>query len=65
MNQELDISITSSPESNYTDSDNQLVCSNPIHTTLNPQVTRQLAYSNTLLHMAQSVKTPLGVNPFW
>ena len=50
MNQELDISITSPPQSNYTDSDNQLVWSNPIHTTLNPQITRQLAYSNTLLH---------------
>ena len=65
MDQELDISITSPPQSNYTDSDNQLIWSNPIHTTLNPQITQYLAYSNTLLHMAQSAGSPLGVNPFW
>ena len=31
-----------------TDSDNQLVWSNPTIQTLNPQIIRQLAYSNTL-----------------
>ena len=65
MNLEVDISTTSHTQTIQTDTDDQLVWSNPIHTTLNPQITRQLAYSNTLLHMAQSAKTPLGVNPFW
>ena len=50
---------------NNIDSINQLVWTNPIHTSLNPQITRQISYSETLPHMAQSAKTPLGVNPFW
>ena len=50
MNQELNISIESPTQSNYTDTDNQMVWSNPIHTTLSPQITRQLTYSNTLLY---------------
>ena len=49
---------------NNTDSSNQLVGNNPIHSPLSPQITRQVAYSETLHHMAQSAKTPLGVNPF-
>ena len=65
MNQELNTSVESPTESTYTDIDNHLVWSNPIRTTLNPQITRQLAYSNILLNMAQSAKTPLGVNAFW
>ena len=50
------------PQLDIADSDNQLVWSNPIRQILHPQILRQLAYSNTLLHMA---KTPLGVNLFW
>ena len=37
----------------------------PIHSPLNPQITRQVAYSETLLHMAQPARSPLGVNSFW
>ena len=65
MNQEPNTSFTSSFNTDNTDTQNQLVLSNPIHNTLNPQIARQLAFSNNLLHMAQSAKTPLGVNPFW
>ena len=65
MNQEPNTTFTSPPYTDYTDSQNQLVCSCPIQNTLNPQIIRQLAYSNNLLHMAQSVKTPLGVNSIW
>ena len=65
MSQELDRSSTSSSLHNTSETDNQLVWSNPVRTTLNPQITRQLAFSNILLDMAQSAKTPLGVNPFW
>ena len=53
------------PELEHIDSENHLVRSNPIRKSLHPQILRQLAFSNTLLHMAQSAKTPLGVNPFW
>ena len=48
-----------------TDSSDQLLWTNPIRQSLNPHTLRQLANSNPLLDMAQSVKTPLGVNPFW
>ena len=50
-----------------TDSSNQLVWSNPIQQHLPPQKLRPLLrpLSNTLLLMAQSAKTPLGVNSFW
>ena len=65
MSQELDRSSTSSTLHNTSEIDNQLVWSNPVRTTLNTQITRQIAYSNILLDMAQSAKTPLGVNPFW
>ena len=65
MNQEINLSIETPTQSNYTDTDNQLVWSNTIHTKLNPQITRELTYSNTLLYMAQSAKTPQGVNQFW
>ena len=47
------------------DHTNQLVWTNPIRAHINPQNTRQISYFETLLHMAQSTKTPLGVNPFW
>ena len=50
---------------NNTDSSNQLVWTNPITQTLNPQILRQLACSKNLLHMAQSAGSPLGVNLFW
>ena len=65
MNQESNPSLTSSFNTDNTNIQNQLVWSNPIHNTLNPQIVRQLAFSNNLLIMAQSAKTPLGVNPFW
>ena len=35
---------------NNIDSINKLVWTNPIHTSLNPQITRQISYSETLLH---------------
>ena len=38
MNQELNTSIESPTESNYRDIENQLVWSNPIRTTLDPQI---------------------------
>ena len=62
-----DQNITSSPIQNTrnTNSPDQLVWTNPIHTNLHPQVLRQIAFSDNLLHMAPSAKTPLGVNPFW
>ena len=62
-----DQNITSSPtqKTHNTDSPDQLVWPNPIHTNLHPQILRQIAFSDNLLHMAQSTKTPLGVNPFW
>ena len=65
MNQESNTSFTSSVNTDITDTQNQLVWSHPIHNTLNPQIIRQLAFSNNLLHMAQSAKTPLGMNPSW
>ena len=65
MSQEIGTSVVSLPSPDDTDSVNQLVWSNPVWSTLNPQITRQIAYSNCLLDMAQSAKTPLGVNPFW
>ena len=49
---------------NNIDSSNHLVWTNPIHSPLYPQITRQVVFSETLFHMAQSEKTPLGVNPF-
>ena len=42
-----------------------MVWSSPIRSSSNPQITRYIAYSNCLLDMAQSAKSPLGVNPFW
>ena len=65
MSQEIDTSIVPSTLSSNTNTDNQLVWSSPIRNSLNAQITRQIAYSNCLLDMAQSAKTPLGVNPFW
>ena len=65
MNQESNTSITSSLDTINTDTQNQMVWTNPFHSTLNPQITRQIAFSNNLLLKAQSAKTPLGVNPFW
>ena len=49
MSQELDRSPTSSPLHNTTEIDNQLVWSNPVRNTINPQISRQLAFSNILL----------------
>ena len=43
MSQELDRSSISSASPNTAEIDNQLVWSNPVRTTLNPQITRQLA----------------------
>ena len=65
MNQELDTSNSSSSHIHNIETDNQRVWSNHVQNTLNPQITRQLAYSDTLLIVAQSAKTPLGVNLFW
>ena len=65
IHQDSDTSSTSSSHINNTETDNQLVWSNPIHNTLNPQIARQLAYSDTLLNMAQSAKISLGVKLFW
>ena len=49
IHQDSDTSSTSSSHINNTETDNQLVWSNPSHNTLNPQIARQLAYSDTLL----------------
>ena len=65
INQDSDSSISVSPHTQNIDSANQLVWSNPIRNSLHPQILRQLAFSDNLLIMAQSAKTPLGVNPFW
>ena len=65
MSQEIDRSSISSTSPNTAELDSQLVWSNPVRNTLNPQITRQFAFSSILLDMAQSAKTPLGVNPFW
>ena len=60
-----DQNITSSPTQNThnTDSSDQLIWSNPIHTNLHPQILRQIAFSDNLLHMAQSAKTPIRSQP--
>ena len=47
------------------DHTNQLIWPTPIRIQFNPQITRQISDSETLLHMAHSTETPLGVNPFW
>ena len=65
MNQNPSIISTQRSEIDDTDSHNQLVWSNPVQNTLHPQILIQIAYSNNLLHMAQSAETPLGVNAFW
>ena len=65
MRQEIDTSSVPSTSSSNINTDNQLVWSSPFRISLNPQITRQIAYSNCLLDMAQTAKTPLGVNPFW
>ena len=65
INQESDSSILTSPHTQNIYSTNQLVWSNPIRNSLHPQILRQLVFSDNLLIMAQSAKTPLGVNPFW
>ena len=51
--QEIDTSIVPSTTSFNRNIDNQLVWSSPIRNSLNPQITRQIAYSNCLLDMAQ------------
>ena len=63
--QEINTLIVPSTSSSNTNTDNQLVWSSPIRSSLNLQITRQIAYSNCLLDMAQSAKTPLGVNRCW
>ena len=65
MRQEIDSSSVPSTSSSNINTDNQLVWSSPFRNSLNPQITREIAYSNCLLDMAQSAKTPLGVKPFW
>ena len=65
MDQESYSSSSSSSHTQNTESTNQLVWPNPIRNKLHPQILRPLAFSDTLLIMAQSAKTPLGVNPFW
>ena len=49
IHQNSDTSDISSPINNNAETENQLVWSNPIRNTLNPQLARQLAYSDTLL----------------
>ena len=65
LNQDSDSSISVSPQTQNIDSANQLIRSNPIRNSLHPQILRQLAFSDNLLIMEQSAKTPLGLNPFW
>ena len=65
INQDSHSSILTSSHTQNIDSTNQLVWSNPVRNSLHPQILRQLAFSGNLLIMAQSAKTPLGVNPFW
>ena len=65
IHQNSDTSDISSPIINNAETGNQLVWSNPVRNTLNPQIARHLPYSDTLLNMAQSAKTPLGVSLFW
>ena len=52
------------PHNNTILTNNQLVSTNKHKRSLSPSILRQLEYSNTLLYLAQSPKTPLGVNPF-
>ena len=65
MNPDPNITSSQTQDTINIDSLDQLVWSNPIQTNLHPQILRQIAFSDNLLHMAQSAKTPLGVNPFW
>ena len=65
MNPDPNVTSLQTQDTNNIDSLDQLVWSNPIQTNLHPQILRQLEFSDNLLHMAQSAKTPLGVNPFW
>ena len=60
--QDPDSQNQSYTSSNNTDSSNQLVWTNLITQTLNPEILRQLPFPNTLLHMVQSAKISLGVN---
>ena len=52
----IHIENTTSLNNTNTDHTNQLVWTNPTRSSLNPQITRQVLYSETLLHMAQSAK---------
>ena len=52
-------------DTDNSDSTNQLVWSNPITQSLHQQTLCLVAYSNTLLYMAESAKSPLGLNSFW
>ena len=65
MNPDPNITSPQTLDTKNTDSLHQLVWSNPIQTNLHPQILRQIAFSDSLLHMAQSAKTPLSVNAFW
>ena len=47
--QNIDLSDPTLIHTKTTNPDNQLVWTNPTRSTLNPQITRQLAYSETLL----------------
>ena len=47
--QNIDLSDPTLIHAKTTNPDNQLVWTNPTRSTLNPQITRQLAYSETLL----------------
>ena len=66
MNPDPNITSSQTQDTNTTDSLTRPTgLANPIQTNLHPQILRQIAFSDNLLHMAQSAKTPLGVNPFW
>ena len=58
----LDSSDTSPLQLNNPEIDNQLVCSNRIRDNLNPQVTRQVAFSNNLLIIRYSIRYNVRYN---
>ena len=49
VSQEIDTSTVPSTSSSNTNTDNHMVWSSPIRNSLNPQITRQIAYSSCLL----------------
>ena len=67
MNPDQNITSLETQDTHNTDSPDQLVCSNPIHTNLHPQILRQIAFSDNLLHtnyMLLPLKNPSNFTSF-